>query len=71
MLKILRRGITEILFQASEPSDVFPLITGCSDSRKGDLDALVSNQVRQTLTSKGIVLTTWKELARRRKEVKP
>ena len=71
LLKSLRPGITEILFHASEPSDIFPLITGSSASRKGDLEALVSNQVRQTLTSEGIVLTTWKELARRRKEVKP
>ena len=66
LLKNLNPGITEILFHASDPSDVFPLITGSSESRRGDLNALLSPQVRQTLVEEKIRVTTWRELMRRR-----
>ena len=66
LLKHLTPGITEILFHASDPSDVFPLITGSSESRQGDLNALLSSQVKQTLIDEKIQVTTWKELMQRR-----
>lgn len=66
LLKDLKPGITEILFHASEPSDVFPLITSSSESRRGDLNALLSPAVRRTIEDRSIQLTTWKELMRRR-----
>jgi predicted glycoside hydrolase/deacetylase ChbG (UPF0249 family) len=69
LLKALKPGITEILFHASEPSDVFPLITGSSKSRKGDLEALTSDLVRETIQEEKIILTTWKELMERRQKV--
>ena len=71
LLKTLKPGITEILFHASEPSDIFPLVTGSSESRKGDLNALTSPLVKQTIESEGIILTTWKELMERRKKAQP
>ena len=71
LLKALKPGITEILFHASEPSDVFPLITGSSESRKGDLNALTSPLVRQTIMDENIILTTWKELMERCQKVQP
>ncbi|MDC0266738.1 polysaccharide deacetylase family protein [bacterium] len=71
LLKSLKPGITEILFHASEPTDVFPLITGSSESRKGDLEALTSDLVRNTIKEENIILTTWKELMDRRREVQP
>ncbi|MBT5927604.1 MAG: ChbG/HpnK family deacetylase [Verrucomicrobia bacterium] len=71
LLKALKPGITEILFHASEPSDVFPLITGSSESRKGDLNALTSPMVRETIIDQKIILTTWKELMERRRKVQP
>lgn len=71
LLKTLKPGITEILFHASEPSDIFPLVTGSSASRKGDLNALTSPLVKQTIESEGIILTTWKELTERRKKRQP
>lgn len=66
LLKSLKPGITEILFHASDPSDVFPLITGSSPTRKADLEALLSDNVRSTIKDRGIHITTWKELMRRR-----
>ena len=66
LLTTLKPGITEILFHASEPSDVFPLITSSSESRKGDLEALLSPRVKEAIKSHDIKLTTWKELMKRR-----
>lgn len=66
LLQNLKPGITEILFHASDPSDVFPLITGSSESRRADLNALLSKKVSRTIQENNIVVTTWKELMKRR-----
>lgn len=71
LLKSLKPGITEILFHASRMTEELPVITGSSASRQADLDALTAPEVRQAIQERGIVLTTWKELSRRRKEAKP
>jgi len=71
LLKSLKPGITEILFHASEPSEIFPLITSSSASRKGDLEALTSDLVQHTIETEGIKLTTWRELMERRRKVQP
>jgi chitin disaccharide deacetylase len=70
LLKSLQPGITEILFHASDPSDIFPVITGSSAHRKGDLEALTSPIVQEAIESEGIILTTWRELMERRSKVK-
>lgn len=70
LLESLEPGITEILFHASDPSDVFPLITGSSESRRADTDALTSPEVRRTIEERGIVVTTWRELMLRRQAVR-
>ena len=66
LLENLNPGITEILFHASDPSNVFPLITGSSESRRADLESLMSPRVRQAIVDQKIHVTTWKELMRRR-----
>jgi hypothetical protein len=66
LLQELKPGITEILFHASEPSNIFPIITGSSESRRGDLMALTSPLVKQVIKDEGIILTTWRELMDRR-----
>ncbi len=66
LLKALKPGITEILFHASDPSDVFPLITGSSESRRADLHSLLSPRVKETIQTEGIHVTTWRELMKRR-----
>ena len=71
LLKELKPGITEILFHASDPSSIFPLVTGSSESRRGDLLALTSPLVKKTIEDKGIILTTWRELMARRKKASP
>jgi len=71
LLGSLKPGVTEILFHASRPTDEFPLVTGSSASRFGDLQALTDPRVRRFIEERGIVLTTWRELMERRRTAKP
>jgi len=66
VLAALKPGVTEILFHASRPTEEFPVITGSSESRRADLQALTDPRVRELIQSRGIVLTTWRELMERR-----
>jgi predicted glycoside hydrolase/deacetylase ChbG (UPF0249 family) len=67
----LKPGVTEIIFHASKPTEEFPLITGTSESRRGDLRALTDPKVRRFIQDRGIVLTTWRELMERRQNAGP
>lgn len=71
LLEEMKPGVTEILFHASRPTDDFPVITGSSESRLGDLKALTDPRVKELIQTKGIVLTTWKELMARRQKAAP
>jgi hypothetical protein len=71
LLDRLKPGVTEIIFHASRPTEEFPLITGTSESRRGDLLALTDPKVRRFIQDRGIVLTTWKELKERRLKAAP
>jgi chitin disaccharide deacetylase len=66
LLSSLKPGLTEIIFHASKPTEEFPLITGSSEARGADLKALTDPKVRRFIQERGIVLTTWKELKKRR-----
>lgn len=71
LLKELKPGVTEILFHASRPTEDFPIITGSSESRLGDLKALTDPRVKALIQERAIVLTTWKELMARRQRSSP
>ena len=71
LLGHLEPGVTEIIFHASQPTEEFPLITGTSESRRGDLQALTDPKVRRFIQDRGIVLTTWRELKERRLKAAP
>ena len=71
LLEGLKPGITEILFHASIPTDDFPLVTGSSESRRGDVKALTDPAVKKMMQERGIIQTTWKELKERRRKAAP
>ena len=71
LLREPRPGVTEIIFHASQPTDVFPLITGSSEARRADLKALTDPRVKKRIQERGIILTTWRELMERRKKAAP
>ena len=68
LLAELKPGITEILFHASIPTEVFPLITSSSDSRHADAKVLMDSDVAEAIKKRGIILTTWRELMERRQK---
>lgn len=70
LLKEIQPGLTEILFHASLPTEVFPLITGSSESRRADANILLDPEVKKLIEERKIILTTWKELMERRSRVK-
>ncbi len=71
LLAELKPGVTEILFHASRPTEEFPIITGSSESRRADLHALTDPRVRELIQRRGIVLTNWRELMKRRAGAAP
>ncbi len=68
-IKEMKPGITEVILHCTEPSDVFPRITSSSETRKGDLLAMLDPKLKAYIEKEGIVLTTWKELMERRKKL--
>jgi len=60
-------GITYVIMHCSEPSDIFTEITDSGDTRKGDLLAMLDPRLREYIEKEGIILTTFKELHKRRK----
>ena len=70
LISELKPGLTEILFHCSVPTEEFPLITSSSDSRHSDTKILTDPDVRSAIESRGIFLTTWRELKTRRDKVR-
>ncbi len=70
-LDSLKPGVTELICHASQPTDVFPLITGSSEARRRDLEALTDPRVKKAIEERGIILSTWKDLMRRRQSAQP
>jgi len=59
-------GITYVIMHCSAPSDIFSEITDSGQKRKGDLLAMLDPRLRKYLDDEEIILTTFKELQRRR-----
>ena len=68
-LRGMKPGILEVILHCSEPTEEFPAFTGSSETRKGDLMAMLDPRLAQCIKDEGIVLTTWRELKQRRDQV--
>lgn len=62
----LKPGVTQIIVHATETSSTFPSISDSGPTRKGDLLAVVSPELREAARREGLILTTWRELQQRR-----
>lgn len=67
-LRRARPGVTMIILHATEPSESFRFISSSGPTRKGDLDAMLDPRLRRVIEEEGLILTTWRELMRRRRE---
>jgi hypothetical protein len=69
-IKQLKPGLTMVIMHCTAPSPVFERISGSGMVRKGDLLAMMDPAFKKFLQQEGIVLTTWREVMKRRAEAK-
>jgi predicted glycoside hydrolase/deacetylase ChbG (UPF0249 family) len=65
MLSELPPGITQISLRPAVASDALSSITDDAQQRAWDAELLADEEVRQALTTDGVVLTDWREIMRR------
>ena len=67
--KELRPGITFVIMHCAISSEIFPHITDSGGIRRGDLETMMDPDFKKFLTKEGIIVTTFRELSERRKNV--
>jgi predicted glycoside hydrolase/deacetylase ChbG (UPF0249 family) len=66
LLGDIKPGITEIIVHCTVQTEVFSQISGSGPTREAELRLLTDADIKEFIKSKGIVLTTWRELKKRR-----
>lgn len=66
----LKPGLTMVIMHCTSPTEVFPIISGSTITRKGDMLAMMDQKFKSYLTKNNIILTTWREVKKRRDAVK-
>lgn len=66
----LKPGITMVIMHCTWPSEVFKNISDSGPVRKGDTLVMLDPEFKKYLQNKNIVLTTWRELKKRRDKIK-
>jgi chitin disaccharide deacetylase len=69
-VKNMESGVTMIIVHCTRPSEIFPQISGSGPNRLSDLQVMIDPEIRKLIQQQGIVLTTWRELKKRRDEVR-
>jgi predicted glycoside hydrolase/deacetylase ChbG (UPF0249 family) len=68
-LRQLRPGVTMVIMHCTAPTEVFARISDSGDIRKADMLAMLDPEFAAFLAQERFIVTTWKELAERRKQV--
>ena len=68
--KQLQAGITMVIMHCTAPTEVFKHISDSEMTRRGDLLAMLSPDLKKYIEDNGFILTTWRELKERRDKVK-
>ncbi len=69
LLREMKPGITEIIVHCTVQTEVFSHISGSGPTREAELRLLTDPDVKAFIEKEGIVLTTWRELKKRRAQV--
>ena len=69
-IKALKPGLTMVIMHCTAPTEVFPYITDSGKIRQGDLLAMTDPEFKKFLQAEGIILTTWREVKKRRDGIK-
>jgi chitin disaccharide deacetylase len=67
--KQLQPGVTMVIMHCTATTEVFEHISDSGNTRRGDLLAMLSPELKKYLADSGIILTTWRELKARRDKV--
>jgi hypothetical protein len=68
LLRDMKPGITEIIVHCTVQTEVFSHISGSGPNREAELRLLTDPDIKKFVEKEGIVLTTWRELKRRRQK---
>jgi predicted glycoside hydrolase/deacetylase ChbG (UPF0249 family) len=66
LLRTLKPGITEIIVHCTAPTEVFSAISGSGPAREAELNLMIDRDIKTLIAYEGIVITTWRELKKRR-----
>ena len=69
-LQSLKPGLTMVIMHCTDPTEVFSIFTGSTQTREGDLLAMLDPKLKAYIEKEGIILTTWREAMQRRGKVK-
>jgi chitin disaccharide deacetylase len=69
ILNKMQPGLAMIIIHSIEYSDFFKRFSGSGDSRYGDLLAMTDPDLKAFIEQEGIILTTWREVMVRRKNL--
>nr|WP_221929931.1 polysaccharide deacetylase family protein [Fodinibius sediminis] len=65
----LKPGLTMVIMHCTDPSEIFGSISTSGLRRKGDLLAMTDPRLKEYLEEEDIILTTWREVMERRRQV--
>lgn len=65
----LEPGLTMVIMHCTQPSEIFSDISGSGDRRRADMLAMMDPRLKKYLEDEGIILTTWREVMERRKNI--
>ncbi|HEX8038847.1 MAG TPA: polysaccharide deacetylase family protein [Chryseosolibacter sp.] len=68
-IREVKPGLTMVIMHCTAPGDEFRFISGSGTVRKADLLAMMDPSFRKFLKEEKIILTTWREVMRRRQSV--
>jgi hypothetical protein len=69
-IKELKPGLTMVIMHCTSPSSIFGFISDSEQIRKGDLLAMTDPVFKKFLEDEKIILTTWREVMKRRQAIK-
>lgn len=69
-LKEIKPGLTMVIMHCTHPTEVFEHISDSGLTREGDLLAMIDPDLKTYIEKEGIILTTWREVMKRRQSIK-
>jgi hypothetical protein len=69
IIRSLKPGVTMMINHCTDPTENFPVISGSTQTRLGDLEAMLHRDIKKAIEEEGIIMTTWRELKERRDKV--